>query len=155
MEAVEQVDPGGELRVFAWLSAHEGKTYPPKLYCAPYRTAGGQGNVSWTKVATVLAKIGLKYPRLVGFSLDDFYTTMIQPGPPGGQIGLPSGGPLNKSAIVEMRAHMRKVNPAFKWWPTIYFSQMGLAFPGGCKSYSTHSNITPLPLLHYFIPQKN
>ena len=66
MDTVDRLDPGGSLQIFAWLSSHEG--HGSSLYCEKYVDA--KGHVSWTLVATTLAKLSLKYPRLVGFSID-------------------------------------------------------------------------------------
>ena len=130
MRAVETIDPGGELKVFAWMSAHAGRGSGE--YCKDYVDAAG--DVSWALVATTLAKVSLAHPRLVGYNLDDFYVTMSQPcgdAAACGQANLPSGRPLNKSAIADAYSAMKKVNPKFAFWPAIYFQELGLAYSGG------------------------
>lgn len=130
MRAVDLVDPSGELRIFAWLSSHEG--HGSELYCDQYVDAAG--DVNWTLVASVLAKLSLQWPRLVAYNIDDFFVTMAQPcgdAAACGQEHLPSGKPLKPSAIKAAYGAMRSINPNFKFWPSIYFQQLGLAFGGG------------------------
>jgi hypothetical protein len=130
MRTVEQVDPGGELRIFAWLSSHEG--HGSGLYCDQY--VGAAGNVDWTLVASVLAKLSLQWPRLVAYNVDDFFAGMAQPcgnAAACGQEHLPSGKPQTPADMKAAYAAMRAINPKFKFWPALYFQQLGVAFKGG------------------------
>ena len=117
LRTVDALDPGGELRIFAWLSSHAG--HGSGLYCPEYVDAAG--DVSWTLVASALAKVSLSHPRLIGFNIDDFFVTMAQPcgdAEACGQANLPSGKPLHKSDIAAAYSAMKKVNPEFKFWPS-------------------------------------
>jgi hypothetical protein len=119
------------LRVFALISSH----HPLSSFCSLWRDNNGTGNLSYTRVATTLAALAAAEPHLVAFTVDDFFVGQTQPGPPGGQgtpaHPLPTGGTQSRTVIVDMMAQMKHVNPDFQFWPTVYYSQLGVAFKGG------------------------
>ena len=127
LPALLRLARGTPLRIFALIPSH----HPLPTFCGAWRDNNGTGNLSYTKLATTLAALALAEPALEAFSIDDFFVGQTQPGPPGGQSALPTGGTQNRSVIVQMHAAMKRLNPAFSFWPTIYPSQLGIAFRGG------------------------
>lgn len=116
---------GTGISVFGMLRSHNGPIYCPAVFgnTDGKSPASGQEQ-NWTRVATTLATLSAEFPHFAGYTIDDFYCMMDDPESPGS--GESTGEKLSVSTMADAHVAMKRINPAFKFLPTVYPGYLGV-----------------------------
>ena len=129
-----------ELRVFAVTGSHSPLyEYPPEFL------NDGKSDVNWTRAGSAVATATLGRPNFGGLYVDDFYCMICRPEiKTFGRHGSAATPCVSVSAMDEMRAVAKAINPKFDFIPLVYHSQAQWAVP--------HSYVLGAPSGVPFVP---
>jgi hypothetical protein len=96
---------------------------------SPHQTTISRWDFDWEAAAKELSLLSLEHPHLIGFTIDDFGGYLYSPNNPildAMRQGSPEPGPFTSRYLDQIVQAARSGNPAFEFWPTIYYQNVGL-----------------------------